>query len=83
LKDAGYLEVNLIKGPQGITYEDASIVRLKMSGHEYLDTVRSPEVWKKTKTTLEKVGGGAALAVVKEIATKIAVEILKAHTHLQ
>jgi hypothetical protein len=41
-----------------------------------LDSVRSPEVWKKTKTTLEKVGGGAALAVVKEIASKIMAELI-------
>jgi hypothetical protein len=82
LKDFDYIQANIIKNSQGIGYEDASIVRMKMAGHEYLDAVRSPEVWKKTKTTLEKVGGGAALAVVKDIATRIAIEIIKLHTHL-
>jgi hypothetical protein len=83
LKDAGHIEANIIKNSQGLAYDDATIVRMKMAGHGYLDTVRSPEIWKKTKTALEKVGGGAALAVVKEIATKFAVEYIKAHTHLQ
>jgi len=32
---------------------------------------------KKTKTTLEKVGGGAALEVVKQIASKVMAEIDK------
>jgi hypothetical protein len=83
LQDAGYIDARIIKGHQGITYDEAVILRMKMAGHEYLDSVRSLEVWKKTKTTLEKVGGGAALAVIKEIATKIAVEYIKTQAHLQ
>jgi hypothetical protein len=34
LNDAGYIEVRIIKGPQGITYEEAVILRMKMAGHE-------------------------------------------------
>jgi hypothetical protein len=33
--------------------------------------VRSQEVWNKTKKMLEKVGGGAAFDLVKDIASKI------------
>jgi Hypothetical protein (DUF2513) len=65
-----------------VKYETAAILRMTMAGHEYLDSVRSPEVWKKTKSTLEKVGGGAALDVIKEIASKVLAEIVKAHTGL-
>jgi hypothetical protein len=65
------------------TYETAAILRMTMAGHEYLDSVRSPEVWKKTKSALEKVGGGAALDVIKEIASKTLAELLKIHTGLQ
>jgi hypothetical protein len=39
-------------GGQGVTYETAAILRMTMAGHEYLDSIRSPEVWKKTKSTL-------------------------------
>jgi hypothetical protein len=77
LDDKGYIDVRIIKGPDGITYDDAFIVRMKMAGHEYLDSVRSPEVWKKTKTALGKVGGSAALEVVKDVAGKILAELLK------
>jgi len=44
LDDKGYTDVRIIKGPDGITYD-----RMKMAGHEYLESVRSPEVWKKIR----------------------------------
>lgn len=31
-------------------------VRLTWSGHDYLDTIRDSQVWKHTKTTMNKVG---------------------------
>ena len=82
LEDAGYIDVRIIKDHVGIGYLDAFIVRMKMAGHEYLDSVRNPEVWNKTKTTLEKVGGGAALDVVKDIASKFLAELVKKYTGL-
>jgi hypothetical protein len=36
----------------------------------------------KTKTTLEKVGGSAALDVVKNIASKIMADLIKTYTGL-
>jgi Hypothetical protein (DUF2513) len=82
LEDAGYIDARIIKGPEGITYDDAFIVRMTMAGHDYLDSVRSQEVWNKTKTTLEKVGGGAALDLVKDIASKFLAELIKPYTGL-
>jgi hypothetical protein len=82
LGDVDYIDARIIKGGQGIVYEEAFILRMTMAGHEYLDSVRNPEVWKKTKTALEKVGGGAALEVVKDIACRILTELLKASTGL-
>jgi hypothetical protein len=82
LDDVGYIDVRIIKDHVGIGYLDAFIVRMKMAGHEYLDSVRNPEVWNKTKTTLEKVGGGAALDVVKDIASKFLAELVKTYTGL-
>jgi len=82
LEDAGYIDARIIKDHVGIGYLDAFIVRMKMAGHEYLDSVRNPEVWNKTKTTLEKVGGGAALDVVKDIASKFLAELVKTYTGL-
>ena len=57
--------------------EEAIILRMKNRGHDYLDSVRNPEIWKKTKRTVGKVGGGAALEVVKDIASRIMAELLK------
>ena len=45
-----------------------AIIRVTNSGYDYLDTVRDPKVWSQTKSVLEKVGGSAALEVVKDIA---------------
>ena len=34
-----------------------SILKLTWQGHEFLDTIREPEVWKKTSEGAKKVGG--------------------------
>ncbi|MTC88019.1 DUF2513 domain-containing protein [Streptococcus uberis] len=55
LLDAGFIDwkPNFVWGGKlynsflyGITYE----------GHQFLDSIRSPEVWRETKTTAQKVG---------------------------
>jgi Hypothetical protein (DUF2513) len=76
LKDAAFVEANLISfnGPDSIT---GVIVRMTNAGHDYLDSVRDPKIWKKTKSVLENVGGSAALEVVKETAIKITAELIK------
>lgn len=33
------------------------IMGLSWAGHEFLDTIRSPEIWKATKDTAKKAGG--------------------------
>jgi hypothetical protein len=52
LVDAGF-----IKAPdtQGMT--EFVIRGLTWEGHEFIDTIRSPEVWKKTKAGMKAVGG--------------------------
>jgi Hypothetical protein (DUF2513) len=75
--DAGYIDARIIKGGQGVTYETAGILRMTMAGHEYLDSVRDPKVWNKTKSVLENVGGSAALEVIKDVAAKVTAELLK------
>ena len=30
--------------------------RLTMAGHQYLETIRDPEVWRQTKESAEKIG---------------------------
>lgn len=42
------------------------ILCLTPAGHDYLDTVRDPEVWQKTKDRAEKAGGWT-LGLIKDI----------------
>jgi Hypothetical protein (DUF2513) len=51
--------------------------RMTMDGHDYLDSVRDPRVWEKTKSQLDKVGGGGPLELVKDIAAKIMAELIR------
>jgi hypothetical protein len=46
---------------------DLLFQRLTWSGHEYLDAVRDPEVWRRTKEGVSKVGG-ASLSFACEMA---------------
>ncbi|MCA6607467.1 DUF2513 domain-containing protein [Bacillus safensis] len=61
LHEAGFLHVQAYLGGNfrifGITYE----------GHQFLENVRDPEIWAKTKAAASKVGG-ASLSVVGELA---------------
>ncbi len=48
-----------------------------MAGNDYLDSVRDPKVWRQAKGLLEKVGGSATLAFVKELAVKVMAGLIK------
>ncbi len=43
---------------------------LTWNGHEFLDTIRSPEIWRRTKDGLGKVGGWSV---------ELAVQLAKAY----
>jgi len=76
LLDAEYVQGMVIwdreTKPQGYVVQ-----RITMSGYDYLDSVRDPKVWKETKNLLEKVGGSAALEVVKDVSAKVIAEVIK------
>jgi hypothetical protein len=44
---------------------------LTWEGHEWIETVRSPAVWDKTKTTLLENGGALSFELTKAVATQI------------
>ena len=81
LKDAGYIEA-VISQIHDSPEIGGAIIRMTNSGYDYLDTVRDPKVWSQTKSVLEKVGGSAALEVVKDIAAKFMAELIKRFTGL-
>jgi hypothetical protein len=50
--------------------------RLTWAGHDFLDTVRDPEVWKRTKSGASKLGG-LAFGAFKDMATAYAKHVAK------
>ena len=47
------------------------IRRMTFEGHEFLDAIRSPSVWRKTRDLVTRAGGGFAMDVVKKVAISI------------
>jgi Hypothetical protein (DUF2513) len=50
--------------------------RLSWSGHEFLDTVRDPEVWRRTKAGMTQAGGWT-IGLIKDMATAYAKHVAK------
>ena len=73
LAEAGYIEMEDVSTFDGIEYLPH---RVTMSGHDYLDSVRDPKIWKNTKTILSKAGGSTSLAVIQTIAAKLAMQAM-------
>lgn len=69
LFDAGFLIAEPVRTNTGrVIYVHAQT--LSWAGHEFLDTVRDPEIWKQTKAGAKKAGG-FSLKVVGTIAEAI------------
>jgi len=62
-------EAGLLVGRDATTHDGYrwQVRRLTYRGHEFLDTIRDGEIWRKTKAGAEKVGG-ASIAFLWEIA---------------
>ena len=54
LKEAGYINavLHFVAGH----FIDGTVSSITYSGHEYLDNIREPEVWRKVKTMLKNAG---------------------------
>ena len=51
-----------------IDRSDKGTLRISWAGHEFLDQVRDPEIWRKTKAGAEKVGAWS-VKILAEMAT--------------
>ena len=58
--------------------DGVEVERLTWEGCEFLDTVRSPEVWRRSKEAAGKVGS-VSISVLAELAKGIAKSMLKDH----
>ena len=54
LKEAGYINAALHFAAG--YFIDGTVSSITYSGHEYLDNIREPEVWRKVKTMLKNAG---------------------------
>ena len=52
LMDAGFIDAPRTQGMTSFVFKG-----LTWQGHEFLDTIRNPEVWKRTKAGMHAVGG--------------------------
>ena len=68
LVEAGLIDAHLTTNPQVHTPTRVRLRRLTWQGHEFLDTIRDPEIWKKTKQGTA-AAGGFTLDLLKNLAT--------------
>lgn len=55
------------------------VLRMTWKGHEYLDNIRDPEIWEKTKSGAEKIGG-FSLDIVSALAKGFIKKKIEQHT---
>ncbi|RHW48263.1 hypothetical protein DS832_01480 [Bombilactobacillus bombi] len=49
----------------------SNITGMTFKGHEYLDNIRDPQVWKETKQTVFQTAKSASLSIFSSVAAKI------------
>ena len=59
-----------------------SIGNLTNCGHDFLDSVRDPEIWNKTKAAAEGIGGWT-LDMMKDLASGFLKTKIKKHTGVE
>ena len=80
LHEAGLIDSGGVRSGRFASGE-FSFRRLTWAGHEFLDGVRDPEVWRKTKAETSKVGGWT-FGLIKDVATAVIKETIKEKTGL-
>ena len=63
--------LHLLRDQGFICEQNPDVYRLTSPGHDYIDSIRDPGVWTKTKENIAKLGQPVTLSVIKDIATKI------------
>ncbi|MDE0101565.1 MAG: DUF2513 domain-containing protein [Bryobacterales bacterium] len=73
LVDAGYVNAGTINTSDGTTH----LIRgITWEGHEFLDAVRSENVWRRVQKKLKEIGGQASMITVKQLAIEAAKDVL-------
>jgi len=74
ITDARFLNLTRSQGADTI-----GILGLTWEGHEFLDTVRDPEIWRKTKEEAKKAGG-FTVGLLADLATGLIKTQIEKHT---
>lgn len=75
LAEAGFIDAHEIPD-DAAEFSHFVPTRLTWSGHEFLDAVRNPEVWRRTKAGAAKAGG-AGIEFMWELAKAYGKQVLK------
>ena len=74
LKEADYIDCHIEETFSDEIYE-VTLKALTWSGHQFLDNIRDPEVWKKTKSVTAKFAS-ASLTLISNIAAEVIVRMI-------
>ena len=58
---------------------DGHIKALTWSGCDYLDAIRDDGVWRRTKTAVSEAVGDTTLSTIKEAASMVAIQLIRAN----
>ena len=80
LEQAGFIEAAISKEINPQQPHSCYIYCITWQGYEYLDSIRDPEIWSKTKQSISKVGGSLTVDLIMAIAknelkSKLGIEI--------
>lgn len=73
LIDAGFLDG---RPADMMDWHGVDVRGVTWEGHEFLDSVRDPEVWRRTKEETARVSGSVGLEVLKEAAKRFTIQIM-------
>ena len=79
LDEAGLIQGQRLGGMNHFKWEPK---RLTYTGHEFLDTVRDGEVWRRTKAGAEKAGG-VSIGLLMELGKAYSKQALKDHLGIE
>ena len=76
LDEAGLIMAN-VKPAGDDPYYIAAASRLTWEGNDFLDAVRDESIWKRVRSTIGKITGGASFEVFKTVASSLALDAIK------
>jgi hypothetical protein len=57
----------------------ADVNNLTWDGYDYLDSIRSPKVWKRAKQAISETVGDTSLSVIKQVCCTITAQLVQAY----